>query len=450
MPRPLQSAQPPLEFIPPDFDLNVMRVLRSILPLWMRRRTSIAHIEAQNVEQLAQLYQQFQAGKIRLLLAFRHPSVDDPFSMMYLMHYLMPEAARKQGIKLKRPIHAHFMYDRGIPLWAGARVGWIYSKLGGTSILRGKIDRAGLRSARDLLTNGRFPLMAAPEGATNGHNEIVSPLEPGIAQLAFWCMEDLIKANRPESVIIVPIGIQYRYVTPPWNKIERILSELEIDCGITNCSAERYARLYALAEHLLTTMETFYTKFYHRSIPTFENAKSNEAFALRLQALLNTALQVAEEYFNSQPKGSVIDRCRRLEQAAWDYIYREDLKLETLNAVDRGLADRVAEEADLRIWHMRLVESFVAVTGKHVLEKPTVDRFAEATLLMWDMITRIKGGSAFKRPKLGKQSASITISHPISVNEYASIYQSNRRAAKQAVTDLTTQLQTAMEAMIQH
>ncbi len=448
MPRPPHSVQPPLEFIPPDFNLNVLRVLRSILPLWIRRRTSIAHVDAQNVEPLAQLYQQFQAGKIRLLLAFRHPSVDDPFSMMYLLHYLMPRVARKQGIKLKHPIHAHFMYDRGIPLWAGARVGWIYSKLGGTPIHRGKIDRAGLRSARDLLTNGRFPLMAAPEGATNGHNEIVSPLEPGIAQLAFWCAEDLFKANRPESVIIVPIGIQYHYVTPPWNKIDRILSDLENDCSIENANADRYARLYALAEHLLTTMEAFYTKFYHRSIPTVEAAKSNEAFALRLQALLDTALQVAEDYFNLQPKGNVIDRCRRLEQAAWDYIYREDLKLETLSAVDRGLADRVAEEAALRIWHMRLVESFVAVTGKHVLEKPTVDRFAEVTLLMWDMITRIKGGNAFKRPKLGKQSVSITIGHPISVSEHAESSRSNRRAAKQAVTDLTTQLQTAMEAMI--
>lgn len=448
MPHPRHFVQPPLEFIPPDLNLNVLRVARSILPLWMRRRTSISNIEAVNVEQLAKLYEQFQSGKIRLLLAFRHPSADDPFSMMYLMHYLLPQTARQQGIQLKSPTHAHFMYDRGIPLWAGPSIGWIYSKLGGTPIHRGKLDRTGLKSARNLLANGQFPLMAAPEGATNGHNEIVSPLEPGIAQMAFWCVEDLQKVDRPEEVVIVPIGIQYRYVKQTWNQVDQLLHSLEVDAGIKPKNPDRYIRLYTIAEHMLTVMESFYTKFYHQNLPSVENAESNARLALRLQNLLNAALSVAEQYFNLQPKGSVIDRCRRLEQAAWDLIFREDLRLDELSPVDRGLADRVAEEASLRIWHMRLVESFVAVTGKYVIEKPSLDRFSETTLLLWDMITRIKGGNTFKRPKLGRQSVLITVGDPISVSDRASVYQSNRRAAKQAVSDLTQDLQTAMEKMI--
>ena len=35
----------------------------------------------------------------------------------------------------------------------------------------------------------------------------------------------------------------------------------------------------------------------------------------RLQALLNVVLQVAEQYFDLQPKGNFNDRCRRVEQA---------------------------------------------------------------------------------------------------------------------------------------
>lgn len=446
--RSRQFVQPPLEFIPPDLDRNILSIVRSLLPLLMRLRTQVADVEGINVEELVALYQQFQAGKIRLMLAFRHPSTDDPFCMMYLLHYLLPKVAKQKGISLKPPTHAHFMYDRGIPLWAGQWVGWLYSKLGGTPIHRGKLDRAGLKSARNILTKGEFPLMAAPEGATNGHNEVISPLEPGIAQLGFWCLEDLIKADRPEDMVIVPIGIQYYYVTPPWDKINQLLDELESNLGITNHNGDRYARLIAIAEQLLTLMENFYTRFYHQNLPTFENEKPNERLALRLQSLLNAALTVAEEYFSAPAKGSVIDRCRRLEQAAWDYIFREDLKLENLSPVERGLADRIAEEAQLRIWHMRLVESFVAVTGKYVFEKPTVDRFAETTLLLWDVMTRITGGDPFKRPKLGKQSARITIGDPISLRNRASVYQRDRRGAKQAVTDLTQDIQTAMETMI--
>jgi hypothetical protein len=316
--RSRQFVQPPLEFIPPDLNMTVLRGMRSILPFWMRHKTSIAKIEAVNVEQLAELYAQFQSGKIRLLMAFRHPSSDDPFCLMHLTHYLLPRAARRQKIQLSAPTHSHFMYDRGIPLWAGSTVGWIYSKLGGTPIHRGKLDRVGLRSARDLLANGKFPLMAAPEGATNGHNEIVSPLEPGIAQMGFWCVEDLQKANRNENVIIVPIGIQYRYVNRDWTPVDQLLNELETDTGITPKNLDRYARLYALAEHMLTVMESFYRKFYHQDLPSIEHAEPNSRLALRLEVLMDSALTVAEQYFDigrtlSRRSWTCRSCCRRSE-----------------------------------------------------------------------------------------------------------------------------------------
>jgi hypothetical protein len=447
-----------------------VRSLQWLLPFIIKSRTAITDIQAENVEVLVDLYRQFQAGKIRFLIAFRHPSADDPLCLAYLLYRLLPAVARKQGISLKSPIHAHFMYDRGIPLWAGKFMGWLYSKLGGTPIHRGKIDLPGLRSARNLFANGVFPLTAAPEGATNGHSEIVSPLEPGISQLGFWCIEDLHKAGRSEDVFIVPIGVKYRYIAPPWAAIDRLLTELEVDAGLAKMptvsdqppDAYRYKRLYRLGEHLLGVMEEYYTRFYHQELPSTVTAKlkagketepyvpiSNEEFAARLNVLLDAALKVAEQFFYLQPKGSVIDRCRRLEQAAWDYIYREDFKhIENLSPLERGLADRVAEEADLRAWHMRIVESFVAVTGKYVLEKPTAERFAETTLLMWDMFARLKGNSPFNRPKLGEQQALLTVGQPISVSERWDTYKESRKGAKQAIADLTHDLQIALEKMI--
>jgi hypothetical protein len=395
--------------------------------------------------------------------------------------------AKQQGVVLRHPIHAHFIYDRGIPLWAGSQIGWLYSRLGGTPIHRGKVDRMGLRSARNLFVDGKLPLAAAPEGATNGHNEVISPLEPGVAQLGFWCVEDLLKADRSEKVLIVPIGIQYRYVEAPWQQIEQLMSQLEADSGLAADSSQvadagnikglqgreavLYHRLYRLGEHVLTLMEEFYTRFYHRTLPTqampdletknsseqsvFQSdqvpvSQADQAFTRRLRALLDTALQVAEQYFDLQPKGSLIDRCRRLEQAGWDRIYREDFKNpESVSLLERGLADRVAEEANLRMWHMRLVESFVAVTGRYVLEKPTAERFAETTLLMWDMISRIKGNSPFQRPQLGKQTVQMTIGQPLSVTDRWGAYSADRRGAKQAIADLTQDLQIALESMIQ-
>lgn len=458
MQRAMIRAQPPLEFIQPAFNSGIYRFFKAILPLWLRSQTPIAQIEGDRLEVLAEHFAQFQQGKIRLLLAFRHPSVNDPYCMADLLWKKLPQIAKKNKIPLKFPLHAHFMYDRGIPLWAGATVGWIYSRLGGTPIQRGKADLVGLRSARNLFLNSFMPMAAAPEGATNGHNEIISPIEPGISQLSFWCVEDLRKAQRDETVIILPIGIQYTYLTPPWTAIAQLLTQLETECGLQPSStanptdeAQLYQRLFGLGERLLDLMEQFYRDYYRQTlatIPDGETLSANEQLAFRLQNLLNVALQVAENYFAIPATGNLIDRCRRVEQAGWDLIFREELRTQnSLSAVERGLIDRVAEEADLRMWHMRIVETFVAVTGSYVQEKPTVERFAETSLLLWDLVTRIQGGNGLLRPTLGKQSVTITIGDPISVSDRASDYRNNRR---QSVATLTQDLQTHLASLIIH
>lgn len=452
-------AQPPLEFIPPALNPLVLGATKQLLPLWMRSQTAITDIQAANVETLVDLYRQFQDGKTRFLIAFRHPSVDDPLCMAHLLWKLVPQVAKQQGISLKQPTHAHFIYDRGIPLWAGDWVGWLYSRLGGISLHRGKADWTGLRAVRHLFANSNLPMAAAPEGAVNGHNELISSLEPGIAQLGFWCVEDLLKAGRTEEVVIVPVGIQYSYLEEPWQGIEQLLSQLETTSGIEfkiqSHHGSLYARLIRLSEHLLTLMEDFYTRFYHQKLPTILEDKmllqpsetySNDLLSIRLNALLNAALQVAEEFFDLSAKGNLIDRCRRLEQAGWNYIYREDFK--DIKGLERGLSDRIAEEANLRMWHMRLVETFVAVNGHYILEKPTAERFAETTLLLWDLVTRIKGSNPFHRPRLGKQRVQMTVGQPLSVSELYPTYHANRHGARTAVAQLTQDLQQALESLI--
>lgn len=303
-------------------------------------------------------------------------------------------------------------------------------------------------------------MAAAPEGATNGLSEIVNPLEPGIAQMGFWCAEDLQKDKRDEQVFIVPVGIRYSYVAAPWGAIANLLTELETAMGLSANTAHSlpssatfdslYPRLVGLSERLLSLIEEFYKRFYHRKLPVYEGGKdANELFAVRLQAVLDVVLQVAEDYFDLQSKGNFSDRCRRVEQAGWNYIFREEFKdKKALSLVEKALGDRVAEEANLRMWHMRLVENLVAVTGKYVREKPTAERFAETTLLLWNVVTLITGGNPFRTPKLGKQNVKITIGEPLSVSERYPAYKASRQGARQAVADLTKDLQQRLEGLV--
>ncbi|MBD2771711.1 lysophospholipid acyltransferase family protein [Iningainema tapete] len=468
MPHSIQRAQPPLEFIPQQFDPLVHYIMQGLLPILQRLRlrpwlpTGIAKIETENVEVLVDLYQQFQAGKIRFLIAFRHCEVDDPLSMLYLLSRAVPKVARKIGVTLQYPIHSYFLYDRGMLLWAGNWLGWLFSRLGGVPIHRGKrLDRSGMRTARDLFANGKLPISVAPEGATNGHSETVSPLEPGVAHLGFWCQQDLLKANRTESVLIVPIGIQYSYINPSWAKLDWLLSKLEADSGLPVQQIDRsnlvepekfYHRLFRLGEHVLSQMEQFYTRFYHQApvnTPIDSSAHRNQVLKARLQTVLDKSLQAAEQYFGLESQGTIIERCRRIESACWDDIYRNDLpSLHNLSPIERGLADWIAEEASLRVLHMRLAESFVAVTGTYVQQKPTFERFAETTLILFDLIARIKGEKNPARPRLGWRKSQVTVGEPISVTERWSSYHIGRQGARQAVDDLTKDLQIALEKMI--
>jgi hypothetical protein len=371
----------------------------------------------------------------------------------------VPSVARQQGIPLQYPIHSHFMYDRGMPLWAGSWLGWLFSRMGGIPVHRGKpFDWLAIRKVREILVDGKFPLAVAPEGATNGHSEVVSPLEPGVAQLGFWCVEDLLKANHVQQVIIVPIGIQYHYLQPQWSKLNWLLSQLEADCGLSvqgSLSNEPekiyYQRLLGLGEYLLTEMEQFYRRFYHCKLPEVgDDYSTPEAkITVRLESLLDTALQVGEEYFGLSSKGTVIERCRRLEEAGWTYIYRQDISdLKSLSPLHRGLADWIAQEASLRMLHMRLGESFVAVSGTNLQEKPSFERFAEITLIIFDFLARIKKSKIPRRPRLGWRKGRVTVGEPISVSDRWSTYHQSRQSAKKAINQLTQDLQIALEEMI--
>ncbi|MEB3288570.1 MAG: 1-acyl-sn-glycerol-3-phosphate acyltransferase [Leptolyngbya sp.] len=464
----LQQAQPPLHFLPPQPNRTVIRATQWFTPYWLRWRENLRHIESHNLDPLVYLMRDFQAHRHRFLLAFRHPSPQDAFCLAHLLWYDVPRRAKELGVALDQPVHAHFIYDRGIPLWAGSWVGGFYARLGGTPIQRGKLDREGLRSARHLFAHGQWPMAAAPEGGNNGHTELVSPLEPGIAQMGFWCVEDLRQAGRSEQVSLLPVGITYQYTSPPWDKLDDWLDHLEQETGLlakpqAAITADaipppsphpadqagfadatlqrRYQRLLALGDHLLGVMEDYYQRVYRMPVAT-----PPAPFADRLEVLGNTALQVAETYFQLPPRGSMIDRCRRIEQAGWERIFRQELGEDRdLSGLARGLADREAEEASLRMWHMRLVENFVAVTGRYVRERPTAERFAETLMIVRDIVWLIKGENPFPRPKLGPQMAAVTVGTPLSVSDRWPDYKAGR---KQAVANLTTDLQLALETMI--
>ena len=480
MPQFVRRVQPPLAFIPTAYNPWVMRAIHAVLPVLLRVRlrpwlpVGIQRIEVAHVDRLVDLYTQFEAGQARFLMAVRHVEVDDPLSGLYLCSRAVARDAKRRGIALQQPVHTHFIYERGMTIWAGKGIGWLLSRMGGTPIRRGrKPDWIGLKAARKLMVEGSMPMVVAPEGATNGHSERLGPLEPGVAQMGFWCAEDLQRSQRSETVWIVPIGIQYRYVQANWGKLSKLLSQLETQSGLNivqlapTPDKDCYRRILRLGAHLIETMERFYSRCYHQKFEQSEQGEgkdletaiapaeseetlTDEACSERLLQLLDRSLQIAEQFFNVSSQGTLVDRCRRLEEASWNYIYREDLPdLATLSPLERGLADWAAEEASLRELHMRIVEGFVAVDGRYIRENPSFERCAETTLLISDMLARLGGDKLPGRPRLGQRWIKMTVQPPIAVTPRLADYQQNRRAGRSAVFTLTEEIRQALEETIE-
>ena len=467
-------VQPGLPPIAPAFSPAVLRLVHALLPLLLRFRllpwlpAAITRIDVVNGDQLARCYHRFARGEVRLILAFRHGEVDDPLLGLHLLGRDLPRRAARLGLPLAGPPHVHFLFDRGMPLWGGRLLGWVLSRLGGLSVHRGRHpDWRALRQSRHLVLEGRFPFAVAPEGATNGHGETIGPLEPGVAQLGVWCVEDLLREGRGEEVLIVPIALQYVYARPQWDRLSRLMASLEASIGLPSPGpatvsshrlgegGEACARLRRIGEAFLERFEAFYASYaFPPDRPSVPASGPGTDLDVRIAHLLDRALAVAEAHLNVRGAGTPADRCRRLEEAAWRRIHRDDLPpRHRLPSVERGLADWAAHEAALAEVHMRLAECFVAVSAHYVPARPTFERTMETTLLLHDAMARIRGDRIPARPRLGARHARITVGPTLSVSERwrrlaPTPGQSTRRAERDLIAGLTEDIRRAYEAAL--
>ncbi|MCA6589619.1 MAG: 1-acyl-sn-glycerol-3-phosphate acyltransferase [Pseudanabaena sp. M158S2SP1A06QC] len=452
----LTRVQPPLKVYPPKPSQFLLKFIRLVVPFWLWGQCGIKQIETRYIDRLVNVTKKFQDGKSRCLLAFRHPTTDDPFAMLYLLAYAVPEQAKEMGIKLRKTPHSGFVYDRGISLWAGEYINWLFPALGGISIFRGKLDRPALNLMRKQITNGKEPLSMAPEGGTNGKSEMIAELEPGIAQIGFWSAEDLQKEGRTEEMLIVPVGIQYEYSAKAWVTIDQTILTIEKECGITKpeiTSDTRYQRLYDLGSYLVQWVSDYYKNFYGNYASNAPEITDSDDLATRIQNLADRILRVAEMNFGIKSKGTAIDRCRRLEQATWDRIFRNDIKgLTQLTQVERSFADQLALEANYSNWHMKIAESIIGVTSDYVRQHPSPSRYVEVLKLMWSVLYRVterNPDSVFKEaPNFGDRKLIISVAEPLSVSDRLSEYQSSRTAAKECTRKLTEEISNSLNNLI--
>ena len=462
MPLQIPRARPPLRYLAPRFSAPIHAAVRAVSGAYLRLGLKIDRVETVGLRSLAESYAGMKQGRHRLLIVFRHPHPDDGPVLFRLLSVLLPRAARREGIELGRVTGASFVYSRDVPVWAGAVAAFLFPRAGGIPVLLGRYDSRALRDMREALANGRFPLAIAPEAQVTYHAERAAAMEPGAAQLAFWCREDLDRQGRTdEDVLILPLTTRYRYGNGDPRKLDRFLGRLEARCGISSPetapgTADRPARrdrMMRILGHLLDRMEAFYDgadpsgPSGGRPEPTDGTVGPPDDGQLqeRIDRMVDAALSTAERAFSLEPAADAIQRVFAVRQAGLERIFRPDLPDPArLAPLERALADRIAAEAFLTLRHLELADVLAYVRPDYLPPEASFDRCVEFAVNLHDIVSRLSGGSIAGRIEPYRKTATVVVGKPIPLSSRLAGYAGNR---KLAVTRLTDELAARLQEL---
>jgi hypothetical protein len=415
-------------------------VLRLLGGPFARLGLRVSSIEFRRPELLLDAWREFQEGRARLILAFRHPYGDEPQVLSYAFDSALRKEARRLGFDFRNALRARFVHGFEVPLWSGPVVRWILPRSGAMPVYHSKIDRPSLEFMRATLSDGPYPIALAPEGQISYRSETLPRIEEGAARMGIWCVGDLAAAGRPERVLLLPLSVHYRYDESDARELESLLSELEAYCGAAAAGrGPRSApdpsdpgwriaaadRIKALDIRLIAAAEGYY------GIRPGAGASRDQ----RLDALLEVALRRAEEAFGIEPEGDRINRVYRIRQEGWDRRYPEE-DLRSLSPLERRLADRRAGEAWYVMRHMELVDLCHYLDSEYLAAGdgagPPFDRLVEAAYSAGDLAWRLVGGDITTRPSVLAKKAIISASPPIDVGAKVAECGGDRRAASRA------------------
>lgn len=428
----------------------VLFLLRLISPIYLRWVHGFSSIElldtaakdtaakdaaAKDAAGLLSNWKDFQEGRTRLILAFRHPYGDEAQLFSFFFDVLLKGVARRRGIPLRGHPHARFIHGYEVALWGGHFIRWLLPRIGALPVYHVKADSAGIKNIRSVIKDGPSPVALAPEGQVSYRSETLPRLEPGTAQMGFWCAEELEKEGRAERVCILPLSVHYRFDHRDIKKVHKMLRRLERICGIcsTGEADELIAeRLEALDLKVLELAEGFYEKTYGKKA----RAKGRDE---RWAALRYIALGEGERSLGLSPStgSNEIQRVYRLRQECWDRIYALDLQGKA-GVLERSFADRRAGEAWFAMRHMEFVDITHYLDGAYLKgpsgSAPSFNRMVENLLNLGDLVSRCAGGNISHRQNLLTKKALIVAGRGIEMRSRLDEYRENRRQAVETVT----------------
>lgn len=421
----LGGVRDALKFVAPRLNPLVLQLARTFGPLYVKSVLGLRIQRPEKINTLLQEYQQFTHGSSKLIIVFRHVHVHDAQVLFYTLNNLLPNYARTQKARIARRPHAHFLYGRGVPVWGGKHLEWLFSRLGGIPVHHRKLDRNGLDVVRSYMLQGKYPIALAPEGQVTYHNQIVHELEPGFAQLSLWAQQDLRRNGLDQDVRIVPISQYYQYGK---NEQERrrvllsLINELQTEMGMDTLSDTLPQSVQPILDRvgaeLFTKIEQFYTQYYGIQIRT-EGGGAWECSRRRVEALVDALLRMQERHYGIQhpPKGFT-PRIYIVRLAGWNRIFVQGEAAGSQESpLDASLNEYLAAEAELYARHLEVVDLLAYLQPEYALDSQDTNRHIEYLLNLLDAANRMQGATIGQRRHPRSCQVSLQVGAPLSLTD---------------------------------
>ena len=400
-----------LDFKPPKPNMVAIKVAKSIVPLanrWYLKGLTL-EIDDASVAHLKKTH------GYPTVLAPNHAASADP-AVMFLL-----------SKQLSQPYYymaARETFDKGR---FGAIRSFLMQRMGAYSIVRGTVDRNAFRTTRQLLSEGKWPLVIFGEGEISQQNDTVMRFERGITQLCFWALDDMKKAETMKPLYIIPIGIKYRYTQDMWNVIDTALTKLERNIlpPTARTPIERYQRLRRIGIAVLSTLAEEYQ---FKVDPT---ASLNE----QIQGLKEQILSHAEQIMGTRPEGDILTRVRALRNIVDAEVYRD---VEQATEYERKIHEELLHKFQQFYPDLNRLINFIAISDGYVAEEHSPERYLE---VIFRLETEVFGTAKIWGPRV----ALIRAGTPVNLTEFYDSYKAGKR---ETVEQITTELEKTVQSLV--
>lgn len=379
------------DFYPPRPSPIALRAAYAVLPLALRVICGVSRVQvpAEDIERLD------RATRQSCIIAPNHPSRVEPM--------IVAELARRLGRSF------YFVSAReNFELFGGH----ILQELGAYSIARGLPDRPSLAMTRALLAEKDKPVVLFPEGEVYHHNDLMLPLNPGVAQIGFWALADIGKLGKEPHLEIVPIAVKYRFLGDTTASISRRLRRLEKAVGIPEPQVDWRVCVHTIGERIVGTLEKRY------------NLRTEGALPERIDSLKQCILRRGFAALGLELRpGSMPEQMRTLFNAV-----RELQVDEPRSEYEEKIAAQRVRQAQAVLDDLQRFGDSILTSGHYVDDHPTYERLG-------DLLGRMEDEVFGHHARYPLRVALVRVGEPVRLQEFAGDYAKDKRAAVALATE---------------